>query len=145
MSERLLVCVNSAPAALAAARLSIDMAARHGGELRALCITEDLPGGSVMDGPTMDDREREGRVILARIESMAEERGASIETVSSTGDPLRVVMEVAEQWNPDLILIGRTGRRGPGSPMLGSLTSHVLEFSKWPVVVVPADYRLQTN
>ncbi len=148
MRERLLACVNSAPAALAAARLAIHMATRHDSEIKALMVVEDdgrtMPLGGVRT-TSEDDPERESRAILERVATIARERGATIETVSKRGDALRVVMAEAEEWKPDLILIGRTGRRGPGSPMLGSLTAHVLEFSRWPVVVVPAEYRPTTD
>jgi len=53
------------------------------------------------------------------------------------GDPLRAILEDAREWQPDLILVGRTGRSGPGSPMVGSLAMHLIEFTEWPVVVVP--------
>jgi hypothetical protein len=38
-------------------------------------------------------------------------------------------------------VIGRTGRRGPASPLLGSLAAHVLEFAERPVLVTPAGDR----
>lgn len=43
----------------------------------------------------------------------------------------------AHSWHPDYVVIGRTGRSGPGSPMVGSLAVHLLEFTDWPVIVVP--------
>jgi hypothetical protein len=34
--------------------------------------------------------------------------------------------------------MGRTGRRGPGRALVGTQVEHVLEFTEWPVIVVPA-------
>ncbi len=68
---------------------------------------------------------------------MGAQRGVSVETATLEGDPLREILEDARRWQPELVLIGRTGRAGPGSPMLGSLALQLLEFTEWPVVVVP--------
>lgn len=125
----LFVCVDGSVAALAAVRLAIDLVARHGGDVRAVSV---LPG----DGPGRRGA-RDVGVVLDRVARMATERDVAIETEMLTGDPLRAIVRDARAWHPDLVLIGRTGRSGPGSPMVGSLAMHLVEFAEWPVVVVP--------
>jgi nucleotide-binding universal stress UspA family protein len=123
---RLFVCVDSSAGALAAARLALVMAQEHGGTLRAVSVVEN------------ERMERGARAMLDRIGALAAERGIPIETEMRAGEPLGELMKDARRWGPDFILIGRTGRAGPGSPMLGSLAMHVIEFAVGPVVVVPA-------
>ena len=126
MSEmRLFVCVDSSPGALAAARLALAMAQQHGGVVRAVSVLEN------------ERLERGARSMLDRIGAMAAERGIRIETEMRAGDALGELMKDARRWGPDFVLIGRTARSGPGSPMLGSLAMHVIEFSDWPVIAVP--------
>jgi nucleotide-binding universal stress UspA family protein len=127
MGDRLLLCLDASRAALAAARLAIDIVGRHGGRIRAVCVTADE--GEELAGAA--------HALLARVEAMATDRRIPIETVLAHGDPARRILEAADSWRPDLILIGRAGRRGPGSPVLGGNTLRVLEFSEWPVLVVP--------
>lgn len=146
MSElRLFVCVDSSPGALAAAKLALVLAQEHGGKLRAVSVVEDSHTARRLDmgrrhaEPAAERLERGARTMLDRIAAMAAEHGIPIETEMRAGEVLSELMEGARQWGPDFILIGRSGRSGPGSPMLGSLAMHVIEFSDWPVIVVPAE------
>lgn len=145
MSEfRLFVCVDGSAGALAAIRLALEIAQEHGGEIRAVSVVKDeeatrkLADRESAPGSGGDRFERAARSLLDRIRSMADEREVAIETILLRGSPLRAILRDAERWGPDLIVIGRTGRGGPGSPMIGSLATQVIEFSDHPVVVVPA-------
>lgn len=144
MSElRLLVCVDTSGAALAAARLAVRLAAEHGGRIRAVSVAEDgdtarqLDARGRHDRPASDRHERGVRAVLDRIASLADDRDVAVETSTLEGDPLRAILRDAGAWHPDLLLVGRTGRAGPGSPMVGSLAMHLTEFTDWPIVIVP--------
>ena len=41
--------------------------------------------------------------------------------------------------------MGRTGRRGPGRALVGSEVERVLEFTDWPVIVVPESAKTATD
>lgn len=140
---RLLVCVDGSRAALAAARLAIRMVADHGGTLRAVSVVEEATarGGPrpPTDGPGgVHDQLADVRAILDRVATIGAGQGAAVDTHLLRGDPLREILRDARTWEPDLVVVGRTGRRGPVSPLVGSLAMHLVEFSDWPVVVVPA-------
>jgi len=144
MSEfRLLVCVDTSRAALAAARLAVRLAAEHGGRVRAVSVVEDgdmarqLDARGRHDRPASDWQDRGVRAVLERITSLADDRDVAVETSTLDGDPVRAILRDADAWRPDLLLVGRTGRAGPGSPMVGSLAMHLTEFSDWPIVIVP--------
>lgn len=140
---RLLLCMDASHAALQAARLAVRLAAERGGEIRALSVSEDGETARWLDARAREQRpagerlERGMRATLDRVAAMADEHGVEVHTEILDGDPLKAILRDARQWHPDLILIGRTGRSGPGSPMMGSLTAHLVEFTDWPVVVVP--------
>lgn len=140
---RLLLCMDASHAALEAARLAVQLAAERGGEIRALSVSEDGETARWLDARAREPRpagerlERGMRATLDRVAAMADEHGVQVHTEILHGDPLNAILRDARQWHPDLILIGRTGRSGPGSPMMGSLTAHLVEFTDWPVVIVP--------
>lgn len=144
MTHRLLVCADGSTAAIEAARVAVDLVARHGGEIlgvfvadvRAAAETTSALGGD--EAWARDRLLRGGRAVLATIEQLGESRGVAVETALEHGEPVDAIMHAAQDWDPDLILIGRTGRRGPGSSVMGSTTAHIIEFTEWPVVVVPA-------
>lgn len=143
--RRLLVAVDDSPAALAAARLAIELAAGWKAAVRAVTVVRDGRLLEAMDGrePGAADARRrlsEGaRSVLAWVAELGAERSVPVETAhSQDADPFRAILAEAHLWEADLIIMGRSDRRGPSSPYLGSSTAHVLEFADVPVLVVPA-------
>ncbi|MFP4634423.1 MAG: universal stress protein [Nitriliruptoraceae bacterium] len=142
-SLRLLVCADTSRAAIEAARLSLRLAEEHGAEVRVVSVVEDGEATRRLDADeqrhsTAAERfEQSVRAMLERITAMGADRGIDVSTSVLRGEPVRSILRDADAWQPDLLLIGRTGRSGPGSPMVGSLAMHVVEFATCPVVVVP--------
>lgn len=139
---RLLVCVDGSPASLAASRLALDLAEHHEGRMRAVSVVENPEATRSLNRTGLEPsagerRERGSRAVLDRIETLSRDRGVPVETALLEGEALRAILRDARDWDPDLVLIGRSGRAGPGSPMMGSLAMHVVEFADWPVIVVP--------
>lgn len=140
---RLFVCLDNSMAALAAGRLALELAATYGGVVRAASVVGGeggvvgLPGSPSLDPGAVARLQNGLRSTLQRFEAMGRERSVTVETDLLHGDPLREILRDARSWHPDLVLIGRTRRAGPGSPMLGSLAMQVVEFADWPVIVVP--------
>lgn len=52
------------------------------------------------------------------------------------GDPSRVICEIAQAWNADLIIIGRRGRTGLSELFLGSVSNYVLHHAPCSVLTV---------
>lgn len=137
-TKRILVCADGSRASLGAARLAIDLAQRWQSALRAVYVVE----GAVIDGePAADVLARlkeSGRAILERIAGLAAARGVAVETGLLEGVPFDVILQDARAWHADVIVMGRTGRTGPGRALLGTEAERVLEFSDRPVLIVPS-------
>jgi nucleotide-binding universal stress UspA family protein len=139
---RLLVCVDGSRAALHAARLAFRLTAERAGAIRVVSVVAhdemaqrlDARGGQ--ERPAGQRFVEGARAVLDHVESLADDM--DVVTAILQGEPLRAILADAREWQPDLILVGRAGRTGPGSPLVGSLAMHLVEFSDWPVVIVPA-------
>jgi Universal stress protein UspA and related nucleotide-binding proteins len=134
---RLLVCVDGSRASLEAARVGIDLAKRWNSQLRAVYVVEtaELDGSPDVD---LAARLREsGRAILSRITDMGIEKGVKVVQALLEGIPFDVILDDARAWQADVIIMGRTGRTGPGRALLGSEAERVLEFTDRPVLIVP--------
>lgn len=140
---RLLVCVDRSPAALAAARLAVQLASTYGGRVRAVSVVEDSAIAHRLDargrpGRLASERLEAGvRSVLEWIDTLGTRRHVPVETELLHGDPLRSILDDARAWKPEMVLIGRSDRTGAASPMLGSLATQVAEFTEWPLVIVP--------
>ena len=142
--ERVLLCVDGSPAALAAARLAIGLAAGWRAAVRAVYVAQDAGIGAAIDAigmgrlPPAEQRLAKAATgVLDHIVELGRAGGAKVETKLVWGEPFEELLREARTYRPDIVAIGRAGRRGPG-PALGAVTEHLLEFAEWPVIVVPA-------
>lgn len=124
MMDRVLVAVDDSAPALAAAEFAVEMAVSRPIELHFVTVRE--PG-----------RDAEG--VLRHVAAMATRSGISASTtVCDDGHPFDALLGVAARWSADLIVMGRSDMRRPGTRYVGSQTEHLLEFTDIPVLVVPS-------
>ncbi len=117
--------------------MAIDLAKRWGSQVRAVYVVENAG----LDGSTDADlaaRLREsGRAILSRIAAMGADQGVNLVQGLLEGVPFDTILDDARAWKADIVIMGRTGRTGPGRALLGSEAERVLEFTDRPVLIVP--------
>ncbi|WP_439272813.1 universal stress protein [Pseudochrobactrum sp. HB0163] len=75
--------------------------------------------------------------ILSAAQKTADAANVQIKTLHQTGiSPASIIIETAEDYGCDLIIMGSHGRRGMKRLLLGSQANEVLQLSKIPVLVV---------
>ncbi|HSE72616.1 MAG TPA: universal stress protein [Nocardioidaceae bacterium] len=139
---RILVGVDDSPAAMAAARLAIRVAASSGGCIRFVNVLSDGELTQALtlmqhDGGLQERRSAAAAGLLRHVAGEADRAGVPADTVSLNGQPAAILLAQARDWAADLVVLGRADVRGPGHPFVGTVTRHVLEFSERPVLVVP--------
>ncbi len=123
MMNRILVAVNDSAPAMAAARVATELAKHQDARLHFVAVSESA---------------RHTERTLRHLTAQAEKAGVEpISTTADGGHPFDVLLAVAEDWDADLIVMGRSDARRPGAPYVGSQTEHLLEFTHVPVLVVP--------
>ena len=116
---------------------------------RALVLTvQELPP-SPLDIPTVRDFQRalidEARHTAGRAAATLRERFGTIETRVMTGDPRERIVDVAVDWDANLIVVGARGLSAMASALLGSVSLAVVRHAPCPVLVVrPAVRGLQS-
>jgi nucleotide-binding universal stress UspA family protein len=76
---------------------------------------------------------------LARLETyLAEAQTANIEAqiTQKVGEPNRLICQIAQDWQADLVVIGRRGLHGMGEWLLGSVSNYVLHHAPCAVLAV---------
>lgn len=63
--------------------------------------------------------------LFADAEDLGREHGTAVETVLATGDPARVIVDVADDRGVDHVIIGSHGRDEDARILLGSVTESV--------------------
>ena len=73
---------------------------------------------------------------IALIVNELKQHGFSVKERLEKGVPLRVVLKVAEEENPSVIVIGSHGRSNLEEMLLGSVSEKVVRKAKHPVLVI---------
>ena len=66
----------------------------------------------------------------------ANSSGVKTEFILNTGEPSRMICQMARSWDADLIVIGRRGRRGLSEFFLGSVSNYVLHHAPCSVMTI---------
>jgi nucleotide-binding universal stress UspA family protein len=143
--ERLLLAIDGSAGAFQASRLAFRLAASWGATLRAIAVVgKDRTGPLVYRTDAEDITREHTRIsledVLAHVVRAGAEAGVTVEgalRVSPEAEPYEVILDEAERWPADLIVVGRGTHHGLGRALLGSQADHVLDATL-PVIVVPA-------
>ena len=146
MFKRILVPTEGSELASKAVTLAIALARTHGASLVALHVFPHLPGvhhGSAapllkqLEGDYELHQREQARDILNAVAKEAAAAGvATQELVVESEDVYVRIIEVAKQYDCDLICMASHGHGGVAAVVLGSETHKVLIHSQIPVLVV---------
>jgi nucleotide-binding universal stress UspA family protein len=129
MITRILLAADDSSAALAAAQVCVELAGRCGASVRTVTVHTGKQ--------TELTRQCPGDPVLSYVRRLADKAGVPYEGVVVSGAVVPSILEQAQAYDADLIVIGRSDSAGTGRPYVGHHTRHVLEFADRPVVVVP--------
>jgi|LakMenE01Jun11ns_1017448.scaffolds.fasta_scaffold9665410_2 nucleotide-binding universal stress UspA family protein len=80
--------------------------------------------------------EAEGLELLSSLNKDAISVGVKTEITQVFGSPGKKVIDIAKDWNADLIVVGRRGRSEITELVLGSVSSYIVHASHKSVLVV---------
>lgn len=78
----------------------------------------------------------EANALVQRAAGSLSSAGLQSETAVRTGDPRIAIVEEAEEWSADLIVMGSRGLTGVKSWLLGSVAQKVVRYAPCSVEVV---------
>ena len=75
-----------------------------------------------------------------RVREIFKDRDLNIDTQVLEGHPAEALIDYADSHNPDLIVMGAKGLRATLGILLGGIAQQVVEYARWPILVVRAPY-----
>ncbi len=130
--------------------MATSLARFYGSTVRLVHSTPPLQTSTVYAGPValpsqliQEIHERARVTSTQALEQLGPRfaEGVALEHVVRPGQPLAVVLEEAERWKPDLIVMAASGRSRVARFFVGSTADRVIRQASCPVMVVPADAR----
>jgi len=141
--KKILIAVDNSICAEKAAKTGYEMASRFDAEIALLNIVEPMPQTVNPDftlAPAFmelyDNSEENSHILLKGIES---KYGNGLKTtyLTSLDTATHGIIQQAEEWGAELIVIGTHGRSGIYHFLMGSVAEHVVRKSACPVLIIP--------
>ena len=151
---KILVPLDSAPCSDAAVDAVVAQFRPTAIEVRLLHVVEwpkHLPMHMTMaEGPSAagdllasrDQAYREGESLTARASDRLRAAGFDTTTMVVAGNARDTIVDVAKEWQPDLIVIGSHGRKGIDRLLLGSVSDGVVRRADCSVEVVRVPHQV---
>ena len=142
MARSIVVGTDGSEAADEAVRQATDMASSEGARLHLVTAYPDpqflrVRVASVAHTETVDLREvAESQLKRAARDALS--KGVEVETHVREGHPAEVIIDVANQEQADLIVVGSRGLTGIKRYLLGSVSSEVSHHAHCSVMIVRA-------
>jgi nucleotide-binding universal stress UspA family protein len=144
--RHILVGLDRSEPSFAALELASDVADLLGGSLSVLEVIDHVPPFPL--GPstavTGKGEERALERVVAFLESEVRDirtGGVGVQVIARSGDPAATLLEIADDVDADLVVVGTRGRGGPAELLLGSVARTVADRARRPTLVVPATAR----
>ena len=147
MYQRILVPVDGSATSTCGLDEAIKLAKLTGASLRlihvvdAMTITTGLLPSAHYGDEVPPEKKEAGQQILEHARTRVAANGVNVDTFLFDSVLPRVsetVVEQANAWNADLIVIGTHGRRGVGRVLLGSDAEQIVRMAPVPVLLVRA-------
>jgi nucleotide-binding universal stress UspA family protein len=136
----IVVGTDGSPSADAAVRRAIEIAKGSGAPVHLVTAFPDVPTyretitSSAKAEPI--DLRQVAESVLAREARPLEDEGVGVMTHAREGDPAEVLIEVAQEQDADLIVVGARGLSGLKRFLLGSVSSKLSHHAPVSVLVV---------
>ncbi len=140
--RRILVATDGSEASLKAARIAISLAVKFQAELLVAHVVDDEVVKEICRALGKQDREarqsldENARKYVAEIETLARQSSLSVKPMVEHGTPHEAILRLADKEKADLLVMGKTGRRGLRRALAGSVTRRVIDLAEIPVLVV---------
>ncbi|WIY53701.1 universal stress protein [Devosia sp. YIM 151766] len=148
MYDNIICAIDGSELGTKALRYALGLAAKTGGKITAITVTDTSVIGSsgpelmmVDTGSILADLDKAkaeaARNILAEADQVAKAAGGAIVGIHITNSTAAEgILHAAKESGADLIVMGSHGRRGLGRLLLGSQAAEVLSHASIPVLIV---------
>ncbi len=140
--HRILVATDGSEGSLKAARMAVALASQYAAELLIAHVVDDEVVKEFCRALGKDENEarrnlaESAQKCVAEIEKLARQSSVTTKSIVEHGSPHEKILKLADREKADLVVMGKTGRRGLRRALAGSVTRRVIDLAEIPVLVV---------
>jgi nucleotide-binding universal stress UspA family protein len=144
MFARIVVGTDGSETAKRAVREAAELAKQTGASLDVMSAFEPVPSSRLREERLQAPSDIEHAVnpqedvnaILAEAEREVTESGVDVRTFARQGEAANAILDVAEEENADLIVVGNKGMTGAKRFLLGSVPNQVSHHAPCSVLII---------
>ena len=137
MYERILLPVDGSTGASEALYHAGEIAQWADGSVQLLYVADTARDSvTVVENDVVDALEQEGEEVIEEAASVLESLGVEYATDVVQGDPVSTIVEYADRYDYDVVVMPTQGERGLSEQLLGSVTEKVVRLCDRPVMTV---------
>jgi len=140
MFDKLLFPTDGSDGAAAVFDHALELASAHDATLHVVNVADTTQMSVThLQGQVVDALERAGAETVREAAGRAGDRGVATVTEVLQGEPYRTIVDYAETYGIDLVVMPTHGRQGLARFLLGSTTERVVRQSEVPVLTLRPD------
>jgi nucleotide-binding universal stress UspA family protein len=144
MFSRIVVGTDGSDTATEAVRQAVDLARALGAMLELVSAYEPVPAQRLREESRETPADLQWAIgpredvdaTLEHAADLAHEAGVVVRTYPRQGDPADAILDVAEEINADLIIVGNKGMTGAKRFLLGSVPNKVSHHAPCSVLII---------
>jgi nucleotide-binding universal stress UspA family protein len=141
---RILLAIDDSGFSQAAIETVIEQARPHDTDVRILHVVESPPllvaremgGYDPALESLLESQKQNAEALVRKAAELLRARGIKVAAGLEVGDPKSKILDVADEWRADLIVVGSHGRRGFERFLMGSVSDAVARHAKCSVQIV---------
>ena len=147
---KMLLPVDGSEVSMKALRVALSLLQQGlAGELVLANVQEPANLYEMMTAPDPEVLEKVSQAAgvdtLQPAEALLKKSGVPYEREIAGGDPAHTIVDIAERYSCDLIIMGARGTGALRSALLGSVSNEVLHAANIPVMIVKADEEVDAS
>ena len=101
-----------------------------------LLVSREMAGYDPAIETAWESQKQSAEALVAKAAESLHARGLKVTTAVVEGDPKSKILDLAEEWHADLIVIGSHGRKGLSRFLIGSVSDAVARHARCSVEIV---------
>lgn len=136
--KKILIAIDDSAMAEKVTEAGLQLAQQLNAEMALLSVVDTSFPYIVSDGATVAEMTELTKTDFKKKHKMLI-KDRNIWSFVEEGNPNKIILNIAKEWNADLIVMGTHGRTGVSHFLLGSVAEKVLRHSTKPVLVIPTN------
>ena len=135
--KKILLATDGSEDATLAARAAIELSNRTASELHVVHVWHDVPTPHLHSFVRAQLRQEAEEVLNKQLERIEQAGGTVAEAHLREGRTIDEILDLSEELDVGLLIVGSRGLGGVGRILLGSVSEGIIHHARRPVLVVP--------